>query len=348
MDATEPNHSSVGAGEDDASKPAQEDVAQLVESVVKSSKHSKQKTLDALRAELVTVEALQQRWWIISFFLWVIAPNTIVFILLPTAVVLGSMAMTVKLSLGSALEGETCMTAWIPHHDQVGVPPQDCSFCVNITEARRVSNLSQEEFFTKYAYSGIPIVVTDATDKWKARELFSYQFFKRLYFRNPKALEKDGIDGQFFAYRSDIDNLFQLFNMSEERSNLEGGKKWYIGWSTDNPVIGKQLKKYFSTPYFIHPQSDEESLKVSWIFMGSPGPGAFMHIDQVMHSSWQAQLKGVKTWTVAPQPECEAVCAKFNITVNTGDMIVINTNVWYHSTYIHPGSISITIGNEFE
>lgn len=28
--------------------------------------------------------------------------------------------------------------------------------------------------------------------------------------------------------------------------------------------------------------------------------------------------------------------------------VVIDTNQWYHATYIHPGEISITIGSEYD
>ena len=82
--------------------------------------------------------------------------------------------------------------------------------------------------------------------------------------------------------------------------------------------------------------------------------------------SWQAQLSGKKTWTLTPPPECEHVCQPFNVTVNRGDIskpvapisydhayyyalptVVVDTNKWYHQTYIHPGNISITIGSEY-
>ena len=28
--------------------------------------------------------------------------------------------------------------------------------------------------------------------------------------------------------------------------------------------------------------------------------------------------------------------------------VVLDTDKWYHSTYIHPGEISITIGSEYD
>ena len=29
-------------------------------------------------------------------------------------------------------------------------------------------------------------------------------------------------------------------------------------------------------------------------------------------------------------------------------LVVIDTNQWYHATYIHPGEVSITIGSEYD
>nr|XP_022318027.1 uncharacterized protein LOC111121168 [Crassostrea virginica] len=57
---------------------------------------------------------------------------------------------------------------------------------------------------------------------------------------------------------------------------------------------------------------------------------------------------GQKTWTLIPTPECEDVCSSMNVTVSKGDIIVLDTNQWYHATYIHPGEISITIGSEYD
>lgn len=29
-------------------------------------------------------------------------------------------------------------------------------------------------------------------------------------------------------------------------------------------------------------------------------------------------------------------------------VVLVDTNMWYHSTYIHPGEVSITIGSEYD
>ena len=62
-----------------------------------------------------------------------------------------------------------------------------------------------------------------------------------------------------------------------------------------------------------------------------------LQLDAVALSSWQAQLKGKKTWTVAPQPECEHVCSTFNVTVNTGDLCELCMVASHMHCMPHPG-----------
>jgi hypothetical protein len=74
-----------------------------------------------------------------------------------------------------------------------------------------------------------------------------------------------------------------------------------------------------------------------------------MHIDNVDLPSWQAQVRGRKQWTLRPVPECLFVCKELNFIVEPGEIIVLNTNVWYHKTFvISENEISITIGSEFD
>jgi len=50
-----------------------------------------------------------------------------------------------------------------------------------------------------------------------------------------------------------------------------------------------------------------------------------------------------------PVPECLFVCKELNFIVEPGEIIVLNTNVWYHKTFvISENEISITIGSEFD
>ena len=60
-------------------------------------------------------------------------------------------------------------------------------------------------------------------------------------------------------------------------------------------------------------------------------------------------MSGKKTWTLEPPPECESVCTRhLNATMEVGDILVVDTNYWYHGTYVYPGDMSITIGSEYD
>lgn len=227
------------------------------------------------------------------------------------------------------------------------MPPIDCSHCVNLTEILRVSDLSPRVFEETFAYSGIPIIVTDATDNWSAKEIFSYDYFKNIYGKDSPALSNFKPDCQFFPYNTDFKNLSQVFEMPYERAFMfKNTEPWYVGWGNCDPDIANILRKHYQRPYFIPWHS--ETSKMDWIFMGIPGYGANLHIDKVNYPSWQAQIRGRKRWTLEPLPECYFSCRKLETIVESGEIIVLDTNLWYHKTLVVDEEISIAIGSEFD
>lgn len=85
---------------------------------------------------------------------------------------------------------------------------------------------------------------------------------------------------------------------------------------------------------------------------------------------WQAQLRGNKSWTLAPTPECDADCKSFSFYVEPGDTgkfkihvkfsfcinlmrfhfrsaVLIDTRVWYHGTTISKNEFSLAIQSEY-
>ncbi len=50
-------------------------------------------------------------------------------------------------------------------------PPEKCDFCRGIKSAKRVANILPEDFEREFAYSGKPVVITDATKNWTALEV---------------------------------------------------------------------------------------------------------------------------------------------------------------------------------
>ncbi|XP_076634798.1 uncharacterized protein LOC143348461 [Colletes latitarsis] len=219
-------------------------------------------------------------------------------------------------------------------------PAEDCSICRDVQQVDRISNVVPGTFEERYAYSGRPVVITDAMTNWTAPRVFSFMFFKSLY---------DGEDAncQFFPYKTEFKSLQDVFEMDASRSLLEEGTKpWYVGWSNCDEKVGNVLRQHYQRPYFLPPTAESE--KTDWIFMGSNGYGAPMHVDDVAHPSWQAQIKGQKLWILEPPRECHYNCNRLEVVVHSGEIIVLDTNRWYHQTRIVSEEMSITIGAEYD
>lgn len=108
-------------------------------------------------------------------------------------------------------------------------PIADCQMCKGLTEVPKLSGLTPEQFVQKFAYSGRPLVVTDATKTWSAMQEFSYEYFRKLYTESETALNSTEEDCQFFPYQTEFRSLRDVFKMSKARSQFKA-KPWYIGW----------------------------------------------------------------------------------------------------------------------
>lgn len=187
------------------------------------------------------------------------------------------------------LEDSYCLVSMNSFLMDIFKPPSDCSICRDIKSIEKVQKISKSVFETKYAYSGLPVVIIDAMNDWKATSSFSFDFFRNMYLSDDIIMKN--VSCQFFPYRTLFNNLSDVFNMNINRAMLiEGFDPWYIGWGNCDDRIGEILRKYYKSPYFLPDYS--ESSTTDWIFMGSPGFGAHMHVDNVVNPSWQAQVTG--------------------------------------------------------
>ncbi|XP_008207611.1 uncharacterized protein LOC100119666 [Nasonia vitripennis] len=239
-----------------------------------------------------------------------------------------------------SLRFEKCLIEQPSFARQLFRPAEDCSICKDVQQVEKISNVDPRDFEERYAYSGRPVVVTDAAANWTAMESFSFAFLRELY-------KDQEANCQFFPYKTEFRSLRDVFNMSTSRALMQAGSKpWYVGWSNCDEAIGSVLRKHYDRPYFLPVLAESE--KTDWIFMGSPGYGAPMHLDEVDYTSWQAQIRGHKTWTLEPPRECHYVCRRLQVTVDPGEIIILDTNKWYHQTLIVSEDISITIGAEYD
>lgn len=227
-------------------------------------------------------------------------------------------------------------------------PITSCDFCETPTGIVELAEMTKEDFL-RLGYSDKPIVVRGAAKRWKAMTVFSFAFFRELY-RNVSDSFKNNRDYcQFFKYKTDFEDLEDFLKMPDSRADLTDpeAKTWYVGWSNCDQRVARVLREYYTRPEFL--PEDSEASVIDWIFMGYSGNGATTHLDYVQRPSWQAQIRGSKTWTLVPPPECEDVCVQsLMVTVHPGDLVMLNTNRWYHGTWVEPGDLSITIGSEYD
>ena len=112
---------------------------------------------------------------------------------------------------------------------EAGRPIANCEMCQGLTEVPKLSGLKPEEFVEKFAYTGRPLVVTDATKTWTAMQQFSYNYFRKLYTESETALNTTEEECQFFPYQTEFHSLRDVFKMSKARAEFKA-EPWYIGW----------------------------------------------------------------------------------------------------------------------
>ncbi|CAH0398843.1 unnamed protein product [Chilo suppressalis] len=223
-------------------------------------------------------------------------------------------------------------------------PLADCAYCENVTEPIILYNVTRQEF-AEYSYSSKPIIVKNAINHWRATKEFSFDLFKRLYLHTDGSYESFDEGCQFLNFKSDLFTLREVFEMSDERARNEPGQyPWYVGWGNCHPDIQATVRQYFEIPHFL--PDDAEFSATENIFFGYE-IGAVMHLDYISRLMWQGQVKGRKIWSVAPVPDCDHVCNKFQYYVEAGDIVLLDTRIWYHATTIPKGEFSMTVQSEY-
>ena len=75
--------------------------------------------------------------------------------------------------------------------------------CQNVTtiDTLHYENMNEELFLERYAYTGRPLLVKNATNEWKAMITFDFEFFRDLFEDlNSPVLDNLDEDCQFFAW----------------------------------------------------------------------------------------------------------------------------------------------------
>lgn len=68
-------------------------------------------------------------------------------------------------------DGDECIIEMPAELSKAFRPPERCDFCENVNEVRRIAATTPDEFEEQYAYSGVPVIITDAIQNWTALQV---------------------------------------------------------------------------------------------------------------------------------------------------------------------------------
>ena len=95
--------------------------------------------------------------------------------------------------------------------------------------------------------------------------------------------------GSKVAFFPDPDILI-IFRISPDRVTGgvgSGARPWYVGWSVCHEPVMAALSALVTLPPFL---ARYEMIGNMWVFVGSPGYGAHLHLDDDLDTNtWQAQ-----------------------------------------------------------
>jgi len=222
--------------------------------------------------------------------------------------------------------------------------PKECT-CKDVTKIDEltVDEMTEELYTKKYAFTNRPVIIRNIATNWSAMNNVDYTWLKNQYTASPDILEEEAPNCFFRCYKTnEFKTLSDVFSMSQERFHDVVNNPWYVGWSVCQDKVFDALTEQVTLPRFL---SRFDMIGNMWIFIGTPGYGAHLHLDDDLDTNtWQAQISGIKTWFLEPPPECAKVCTKsLQADMFPGDMIIVNTNFWMHKTHVLDHGISLVI-----
>ena len=153
------------------------------------------------------------------------------FIALPVALAILFGAAFLGDTLLELAEGEYCAVEKGQILTEMVRPIFNCELCRNYTRIERIPKISRQEFLEKYAYTTLPVVITGATESWKALDTFSFRYFKWLYTQHEGGMASVDKDCQFFNWGYPFESMQHVFNMTDAQADLKPGEEsWYVGW----------------------------------------------------------------------------------------------------------------------
>ena len=173
-------------------------------------------------------------------------------------------------------------------------------FLLNNIERRKASDLSCQEFVSKYEQKNVPLIITEVVNKWPAYKKWSDEYLS----------EKCG-DFSFRATSATAAGTanFTMKQYVEYAKNTIEEAPLYLFERDFNSI--SSLRDDYSVPAYFSPDAehgadlfrllgDRKRPDFKWLVVGPERSGSIFHIDPNQTNAWNGLIRGRKKWIFYP------------------------------------------------
>lgn len=230
----------------------------------------------------------------------------------------------------------------------------DAHNTLGVVERRK--NISVEEFWSRYARPGVPVLLEGLAEEWPARSLWTFDFFKQNYGSKDVTVYAGG--------RKTTSRIMKLGSYLEYMENTQDEIPDYLSrwcFSSSFPELGAQYRRPPHFPCWTDRLPREIRPAWKWLYMGPAGSGSAMHADFMGTAAWNMLFAGQKEWRFYPPDQRSQVyagevdafrpdCVKFPLfseaeglacVQRPGDIIYTPSN-WWHQVRNETCTLALT------
>lgn len=242
----------------------------------------------------------------------------------------------------------------------------------------RRKKITQEEFQKSYLQANRPVIITDGMDTWKAKELWTADYFKNNYGNETVQLYDDLFNLQdLITLNEYMDNYFG----QENKTKLVPYVRWYTRLKDYDFIWAdaffEKIKTYWHLPYFLPSNNyllpysfaqdldpNKDMFPAKGLFISAKGARTRLHFDPWCSDAILCQVYGQKLITLYNPAEKKSLCTEdetvdiekpdlnkfpnfkqatpsFIDTLNPGEIVFFPSN-WLHHVTTVADSISLT------
>lgn len=218
-------------------------------------------------------------------------------------------------------------------------------------------SLTRETFNEGYGFPSVPVVITDMTNTWEAKQKWNFDFFKKRFgevIGKAERMQNGVKESQEFTIESYID---YMTTTNDEFPYYLRNTQFHLGTEIRNDYA---IPEYFDCWYANNTKGNNK-YALSWIFMGAAKTYSKLHLDIWDSSAWNAVLSGQKLWVFYDLSQAEFLYdgqvnpfnpdyekfpkfaeAKPIICVQKAGDVIFTPSGWWHAVMNLEAGISIT------